>query len=126
MVGEIGPSYGIHIAERVGIPPEIIQTAIAIVDKKEWEFNQLLLVLSQRRKDLDRLVEEYESKMEELQEKEETLKQKEEELERKKRRIEKEIKEEFTGYLRRTRGEISQLVGKLRKEERLNQRSIKS
>jgi len=49
------------------------------------------------------------------------LKQKEEELERKKRRIEKEIKEEFTGYLRRTRGEISQLVGKLRKEERLNQ-----
>jgi len=121
VVGEIGPSYGIHIAERVGIPPEIIQTAIAIVDKKEWEFNQLLLVLSQRRKDLDRLVEEYESKMEELQEKEETLKQKEEELERKKRRIEKEIKEEFTGYLRRTRGEISQLVGKLRKEERLNQ-----
>jgi DNA mismatch repair ATPase MutS len=43
---KLGPSYGIHIAERVGIPQEIVQAALAIVDKKEWEFNQLLLALS--------------------------------------------------------------------------------
>lgn len=121
VVGEIGPSYGIHIAERVGIPPEIIQTALTIVDKKEWEFNQLLLSLSQRREDLNRLVEEYESKLRELSRKEEELRRKEKELEKKREKIEREEREEFADYLRKTRREISQLVGKLRKEERLNQ-----
>ena len=121
VVGEIGPSYGIHIAERVGIPAEIIQNAITIVDKREWEFNQLLLSLSQRREDLDRLAREYENKLRELREKEEELRQKEKELEKKREKIEKEEREEFADYLRQTQREISQLVGKLRKEERLDQ-----
>ena len=121
VVGEIGPSYGIHIAERVGIPAEIIQNAITIVDKREWEFNQLLLSLSQRREDLDRLAREYENKLRELREKEEELRHKEKELEKKREKIEKEEREEFADYLRQTQREISQLVGKLRKEERLDQ-----
>jgi len=121
VIGEIGPSYGIHIAERVGIPQEIIQTALSIVDKKEWEFNQLLLALSERQENLNRLVKEYQEKIEELKEKEEKLKQKEKELEKKREKIEREEREEFTNYLRQTQREVSQLVGKLRKEERLNQ-----
>ncbi len=121
VVGEIGPSYGIHIAERVGIPAEIIQNAITMVDKREWEFNQLLLSLSQRREDLDRLAREYENKLRELREKEEELRHKEKELEKKREKIEKEEREEFADYLRQTQREISQLVGKLRKEERLDQ-----
>ena len=88
-----GRSYGLSIARRLELPPEIIDRAEQRVPQVERDVHKLLAdleardeVLSQREVQLDRLVTDAELKTGELVARERTVKEKERELERESRK----------------------------------------
>ncbi|MGQ9473940.1 MAG: endonuclease MutS2, partial [Candidatus Caldatribacteriaceae bacterium] len=119
--GEIGASYGIRIAERVGLPKEIVEESLRLLGKKEIQLNDLLITLTKEKSRLIQIVAENNLRTKELEKKEREIEKRIKDLEKKEKTLLKEFKQELEQYLFQTKDEVSRMVGKLRKENQLNQ-----
>ncbi|MCX7667495.1 MAG: endonuclease MutS2 [Atribacterota bacterium] len=121
VLGEIGASYGVKISERVGLPKEIIDDAMQLLSAEEIQLNDLIVALTKERNSLSKITEENILKMKELEQKEQEIAEKMERLQKREKALLREFKQELEEYLSKTKDEISQIVGKLRREKQLNQ-----
>ncbi|MEN3185496.1 MAG: endonuclease MutS2 [Atribacterota bacterium] len=121
VLGEIGASYGIKIAERVGLPKEIIDGAMQLLSAEEVRLNDLIVALTRDKSVLAKMMEENVFKAKELEQRERKIKEKMEDLQKRERALLKEFKKELEGYLNKTKDEVSQIVGRLKREKQLDQ-----
>jgi DNA mismatch repair protein MutS2 len=108
--GEIGLSHGLKIAERYGMPRDILERAREYHEPQRLELDGLLQELRDKRESLDRELKRLSSIEEYLKEKEEDLKSKEEEIEKKKEHILRKAYEEAKGLIDETKRLINQLL----------------
>lgn len=121
IVGSVEGSYGIKIAERVGIPSEIVQGALRVLRKEEVELNELLLSLSRKREEARKLVDELAEKLSEVKRREGELENLRRSLEEERRRLTKTFRKEMVAYLQEKEQEIARLVGELRRKKELDE-----
>jgi len=121
VLGETGASYGIRIAARVGLPQEVVDEAMHLLSTEEVQLNDLLITLTREKNSLDKILEDNTRKARELQEKEKEIEEKLQSLRQKERALLRDFKRELEDYIARTKNEISQIVGQLRKEKALDQ-----
>jgi DNA mismatch repair protein MutS2 len=108
--GEIGLSHGLKIAERYGMPRDILERAREYLEPQRLELDGLLQELRDKRESLDRELKRLSSIEEYLKKKEEDLKSKEEEIEKKKEHILRKAYEEAKGLIDETKRLINQLL----------------
>lgn len=101
-MGEIGLSYALDIARRVGIPEDVIEEAEVSITGIEEELKRLKLSLKEKER--------------ELQETLENVKKREEELERIKDKIWKETKEKARKLLNEVESKAYELIKEARRE----------
>ncbi len=121
VVGCVEGSYGITIAERVGIPREIVQKALSFLREEEVKLNELLVTLSQERERARKLRHELERELLEVKREKGEVMLLQKALETERRRLKKTLKEEVETYLKEKEKEIARLVGELRKAGELNE-----
>lgn len=121
VLGEIGASYGIKISERVGLPREIIDGAVQLLSAEEIQLNDLIIALTREKNALSKVMEENAFKMRALEQREREIAEKMENLQKKEKTLLREFKRELEEYLSKTKDEVSQIVGRLRREKRLDQ-----
>lgn len=121
VLGEIGASYGIRIAERVGLPKEIIKESLHLLSEEEIQLNELLIALAREKNRLVQIVAENSRRAKDLEEKEREIAKRIEDLKKREKILLREFKQELEQYLSQTKDEVSRMVGKLRKENQLNQ-----
>ncbi len=121
VVGSVEGSYGITIAERVGLPQEVIQGARQVLRKEEVAFNELLLSLSREREEMRKKLGELHERLAELGKREEEVQVLRKALEEERRRLTRTLKEEWEARLREREKEIARLVGELRKSRELDE-----
>jgi len=108
--GEIGLSHGLKIAERYGMPRDILERARQYLEPQRLELEGLLQELRDKKEFLDRELKRLSSIEEYLKEKEEGIKSKEEEIENKKEHILRKAYEEAKGLIDETKRLINQLL----------------
>jgi DNA mismatch repair protein MutS2 len=121
VVGSVEGSYGITIAERVGLPQEVIQGARQVLRKEEVAFNELLLSLSREREEMRRKLDELHERLAELGKREEEVQALRRALEEERRRLTRTLREDWEVRLREREKEIARLVGELRKARALDE-----
>jgi DNA mismatch repair protein MutS2 len=121
IVGEVGASFGIKIAEKVGIPQEVIRAAFGFLRSEEVELNELLLSLSREREKFKKLVLEFEEKLAELGRERKELEALRKSLEEERRYVLKAFRKDMEAYLKEKKEEIARLVGELRKVRELDE-----
>ncbi|MDI3525265.1 MAG: mismatch repair protein MutS2 [Candidatus Atribacteria bacterium] len=119
--GKVGSSFGIKVAELIGMPEEIIKRALQKIDQDYLVVNNLLLSLEQKEKEMEEILSRLREKEERLSSKERELHLLQEELEKKRKEVVAEFTATMQAYLRKTQQEIANKVGKLRKENALNE-----
>ncbi|MBC7218041.1 MAG: endonuclease MutS2 [Candidatus Caldatribacterium sp.] len=120
VVGCVEGSYGITIAERVGIPQDIVQRALCFLRKEEVELNELLIALSKEKEKAEELRRELEQELLKVQREKEEVAFLRKTLEGERRNLKRILREEVETYLREKEKEISRLVGELRKAKELD------
>ncbi len=73
--GIVGKSYALAVAERFGIPQEVIKTALSLMTEEERIAEEIIEALQREYKEVEKLKEELKRKEEELKEKEKKLKE---------------------------------------------------
>ncbi len=121
VLGEIGASYGIQIAQRVGLPEEVVNEARSLLNEAEIQLNELLVTLAQKKNVLNAMVAEVREQAQELARKEQELTAKSTELKHREKVLLKEFKQQLEQYLYQTKKEIAEIIGRLRKENRLDE-----
>lgn len=120
VVGCVEGSYGIAIARRVGIPQEITENALALLQRGEKDLNDLLITLSREKQRVQELRRELEARLSEVAKAQEEMALLRKNLEMERRRIRKVLREELEAYLKEKDREIARLVEELRKKEQLD------
>src|SRR5690606_37123019 len=121
VVGKPGSSYTFSIAERIGLPPELIKRARKLVDEEHFKLDKLL---NKTEQDLDQ-VEKQQRELKQLLKKNEQLKNElEKTIDKEKHRQQVEIlkeqnkfKEDQLAYLKDMERKLKQLTMVWRKEE---------
>ena len=121
LIGEIGESYGIKIAEKLGIPSSIITTAIQQLQNDWIDLNELIISNRQKNQELNGLIADWKEKVEENTLRNLEVTRLQDELESQKKALLKDFQEKLAQFLKKTRDEISQLVGRLRREKTLDE-----
>ncbi len=121
LIDEIGESYGIKIAEKIGIPHSIIKTALRQLQKEWIDLNELIIANRKKNQELNSLLSEWQKKVEENTLRQMEIVRLQDELESQKKILIKDFQEKLTQYLKKTRDEVSQLIGQLRKEKALDE-----
>ncbi len=123
-----GLSHAIDIAKKLGLPDDFIEQAKQYSEKANRDYSSLILVLSEKVKRYNTMLEELESRELVIKDKEEKLKNKEKKLERLKLELEKDIKKDFEHFITEYRREKEQLLhgikGELRKQADQFERSV--
>lgn len=120
IVGCVEGSYGITIAERVGIPKEIIENALSFLHREEAKLNELLIALSQERARAEELRRDLEQKIAEVTKEREEMVLLKKALESERRHLRRALRDELEAYLKEKEREIARLVGELRKAQELD------
>lgn len=120
IVGCVEGSYGITIAERVGIPKEIIENALSFLHQEEAKLNELLIALSQERARAEELRRDLEQKIAEVTKEKEEVVLLKKALESERRHLRRALRDELEAYLKEKEKEIARLVGELRKAQELD------
>ncbi len=121
LVGEIGASYGLLIARRIGLPAHILEAARSFL-KKEWlNLNELVLEERKRVRKAEQLQQEWNERNSMLAEKEKILDARIHELDSRRREITELFQKELKSYLKETKDHIARLVGDLRQEKTLDE-----
>jgi DNA mismatch repair protein MutS2 len=111
-----GRSYAFEIAERLGLPGDVVAGARERLEDAERRMEEVLAELEEKEEELERLTgdaEEREARAERL---EAQLEEKEAELERREAEVEAAAREKAEAYLLEAREEVEQAIGRL--EER--------
>ncbi|MCS7241736.1 endonuclease MutS2 [Candidatus Caldatribacterium sp.] len=120
VVGCVEGSYGITIAERIGIPKEIVEDALSFLRKEEVELNELLVALSREKVRLEEVRRSLEEELAKVLQEREEMKLLRKTLEAERRHLRKTLREELATYLKEKEKEIARLVGELRKAQKLD------
>ncbi|HHT11321.1 MAG: endonuclease MutS2 [Atribacterota bacterium] len=120
LIDEIGESYGIKIAEKIGIPQSIIKTALQQLQKEWIDLNELIISNRKKNQELTSQLIEWQEKVEDATNRQKEVDHLQEQLESQKKLLIKDFQEKLTQYLKKTRDDISQLIGQLRKEKTLD------
>ncbi len=126
VVGEVGASFGIKIAEKVGIPQEVVRAAFGFLRSEEVELNELLLSLSRERERFERLVLQFEEKLAGVERERKELEALRKSLEEERRYVLKTFRKEMEAYLKEKKEEIARLVGELRKVRELDEEKYRA
>ena len=121
LIGEVGESYGIKIAEKIGLPSSIINTAIEQLQTDWLDLNELIISNRQKHQELNALIAEWQEKAADYHTRNQQVRLLQEELENQKKALLKEFREELNQYIKKTRDEVAHLIGQLRKENTLNE-----
>jgi DNA mismatch repair protein MutS2 len=109
-----GSSHALDIAERHGVPPDIIEGAKAYIDQNETDSGRLINNLMDRQKDLTRRSRELESAKAEMDRKSAELAGKEEVLLSRESELRTEGLRDLNGFLLESRREVEQLIREIR------------
>ena len=116
-MGIPGSSYGIEIANRMGIDKDIISNATKSLSKKSFQMENLIASFNRKQKDLEKKINEADILRNELKQKEKNLNKTQEELKNEKREISSnrtsELKQEVLSY----RKKIEKLVENIKKDQ---------
>lgn len=121
LMNEIGESYGIKIAEKIGLPQMIIKTALQYLQKEWIDLNELIIANRKKNLELNHQFNNLQEKVEDVANRQKEIIRLQEELESQKKFIIKDFQEKLTQYLKKIRDDISQLIGQLRKEKTLDE-----
>ncbi|QPM69252.1 endonuclease MutS2 [Atribacter laminatus] len=121
LVDEIGESYGIKIAENIGIPQPVIKIALQQLQKEWIDLNELIISNRKKNQELNIQLLEWQEKVKDATNRQREVVQLQEQLESQKKILIKDFQEKLTQYLKKTRDDISQLIGQLRKEKTLDE-----
>ncbi len=119
--GKVGSSFGIKVAELIGMPEEIIERAVQKIEHDYLVVNNLLLSLEKREKEVEETLARLREKEAELISKEQELLSLQKELEKKKKEALAEFTSAMQEYFQKIQKEIASKVGQLRKESSLNE-----
>ncbi len=116
-MGIPGSSYGIEIANRMGIDKDIISNATKSLSRKSFQMENLIASFNSKQKDLEKKINEVDILRNELKQKEKNLNEIQKDLKNEKKEISKnrnsELEEELLGY----RKKIEQLVENIKKNQ---------
>ncbi len=107
--GEIGRSFALEIAERVGTKPQILKRAKQFIHKDTWQAEQILKEARKKELQLRKILEENDNLREELRKKLEKIKIKEQKIQKEKEQI-----------LAKTQREAGKLLHSLAKDLKKN------
>ncbi|NLJ48688.1 MAG: endonuclease MutS2 [Candidatus Atribacteria bacterium] len=121
LIDEIGESYGIKIAEKIGLPQVIIKTALQHLQKEWIDLNELIISNRKKNLELNSQFNTLQEKVKDITYRQKEIIQLQEELESQKKLIIKDFQENLTLYLKKIRDDVAQLIGQLRKEKTLDE-----
>ncbi len=113
-----GRSYALEIASRLGLPPELIETARSRLTESERRMEDLLAELEEAEAELDRLTSGARADAREVERRREEIAEREQALERREKEIEREARKAADRYLLEARSDVEAVIEELR--ERTN------
>ncbi len=111
-----GRSFALEIAERIGLPDDLLEEARSRLSREERAMEGVLSDLEERREELERLTAELRRRRERVEEREERVEELQEELERREAEVERAAQERAEEYLLEAREEVEDVIRRL--EER--------
>ena len=105
---------------KIGIPKSIIKTALQQLQKEWIDLNELIISNRKKNQELTSQLIEWQEKVEDATNRQKEVDHLQEQLESQKKLLIKDFQEKLTQYLKKTRDDISQLIGQLRKEKTLD------
>jgi DNA mismatch repair protein MutS2 len=111
-----GRSYALEIAGRLGLPPELIETARGRLSDSERRMEQVLAELEEAEAELSRLTGHARADALDLERREARLAEREEELEARRKAMEREGREAADRYLLEARRDVEAVIEELRAE----------
>jgi len=123
-VGIPGSSYAIDIAKRLGMPPEVIETANGLVGTQERSLSTLIEKLEAELRISRQQQRSLEQKKKAVDERKRELRKLESKLKEQKRELELKNIEESEDIVEKTRRELENLVKQIR-EQRADDKSVK-
>lgn len=111
-----GRSYALEIAGRLGLPPELIETARGRLSDSERRMEQVLAELEEAEAELSRLTGHARADARDLERREARLAEREEELEARRKAMEREGRDAADRYLLEARRDVEAVIEELRAE----------
>lgn len=111
-----GRSFALEIAERIGLPEDVLEEARSRLSREERAMEGVLSELEEREEELERLTAELRHQRRELKEREDELKDREEELERREAEVERAAQERAEEYLLEAREEVEEAIRRLEEQ----------
>lgn len=108
-----GRSYALEIAERMGLPAELIARARSRLDREEREMEGVLAELQEREEELGRHAAEARRERERLEERARELEERTREVERREAEVEREAQDRTERYLLEAREEVEEAIRRL-------------
>jgi|Deesub1362B_J571_1020462.scaffolds.fasta_scaffold00156_19 DNA mismatch repair protein MutS2 len=117
-IGEPGQSYALHIAERFGMPEDLIEEAKEMIRDKASLLEEVLQELRQTQQRIDKKLRAVEKTEKELKQLKEKLNQEIERIKHLKSKILQETHRKAEEILRSTRREAEELLRRIRAQQR--------
>ena len=115
-IGIPGPSYGIFMAKKLGLEPELVEEAQGLLEPAEKDFQDLIARLNQKAFELEQKSLQLKEKESQLQAQEKKLKKENELLAEKQTQFKQELRKKLEAELKATRQELNQLIEQVKKE----------
>lgn len=113
-----GRSYALEIAERLGLPAELVDEARSRVGGEERRLEGVLSELEARERELSDLKDEVEELRSRLRRRQDELDARREEVERRESEVERDARERAEAYLLEARQEVEEAIERLESEYR--------
>ncbi|HSV31564.1 MAG TPA: hypothetical protein VLH40_06040, partial [Atribacteraceae bacterium] len=123
--GEIGGSFGLEIAARVGFSKTLLDRAVTFLNQERIDLDRLILEQRRKNESLQKMEQELKERLEATALDQEKVASLRAELEEGRRKILREYREELSGFLKNTREEVARLVGALRKDHVLDEETYR-
>lgn len=111
-----GRSFALEIAERIGLPEDLLEEARSRLSREERAMEGVLSELEEREDELERLTAELRHERRELEEHGEELEEREEAVERREAEVERAAQERAEEYLLEAREEVEEAIRRLEEE----------
>ncbi len=117
ITGTPGKSNAFEITRKLGMPKRVIENASGHIDKRDENFEDVIISLEKKRKDLENRIKENEALSEELSKREEKLRERESHLSEKKGKQLEDARSEAYEVLREAKEYADEAIKRLRKAE---------
>ena len=111
-----GRSFALEIAERIGLPEELLREARSRLSREERAMEGVLAELEEREEELERLTADLRHRRGELEERERELEERADEVERREAEVERAAQERAEEYLLEAREEVEEAIRRLERE----------